>query len=670
MTVHSNILTNLVKTQTAVNSILTGTDTINRATITDYTAVVPALVALENNQDYNAPEMRDVAAPLKRRSDTETMLETARKGYLLNMLNGITATAKSLTSCVTEVYKELSDIPMYFETYKNSITDYKNRTGVMALMPLSQVSHLLNPNIYLTQKDPNLAAAPLQFNHITALRPIRYAGVGSSSFKFTYGTRGLLASDDKPAIELAPGVLSILDTYNAKFGGAASYDKARVVSTFEKSVCLLRYVTDIIYHKSYLGENCLSVHSNDFVVIRAIVATEPPTNNTNIVHNMACQTGAHEYNTTPVVADLTASFDNFFLNSDNVTLLSDNDNYNHSVKRMLSCIASGNNDLLIHKYTRKNMRIRNILDCNIVPINFHAMQREIPMVNLFNYAYTFDHMVKNFIGVEFKNKAVGEITSFMLQKDPINPGAFINSDTEFLDTHFPEDTLVRMLIHPRGLRLLREYSSMTMRIMTGATSLSLNRPKYLSDQLWNKVLLNSSFSNRLPRHLDNRIDTNLNENRQNAFLQRVNNGGPINGINVPQDGAQNNLVYAQEPLITLGFTDTMFTDGNMTNIGPSVGDNNMLTRMIIDPATQRGTVTDSAITAPNASRLNFQGYLRYQTKMVRYLEWFVQVQRVMRLLMRSELEWINDPIVHGHNSINEHVTEYEKNNKYAIEDFE
>jgi len=49
------------------------------------------------------------------------------------------------------------------------------------------------------------------------------------------------------------------------------------------------------------------------------------------------------------------------------------------------------------------------------------------------------------------------------------------------------------MIHPIGFRRLHEYVNDVYKIMAGNTSLSLNRPKYLSDQLWNKVLLNNLY---------------------------------------------------------------------------------------------------------------------------------------------------------------------------------
>ena len=64
------------------------------------------------------------------------------------------------------------------------------------------------------------------------------------------------------------------------------------------------------------------------------------------------------------------------------------------------------------------------------------------------------------------------------------------------------------------------------------------------------------------------------------------------------------------------------------------------------------------------------GYVRYQTIIVRYIEWFVHLQRVMRLLMRDQLTWVNDPIVHKSNALSNEITEYDSNNKFEMSDFE
>jgi hypothetical protein len=37
----------------------------------------------------------------------------------------------------------------------------------------------------------------------------------------------------------------------------------------------------------------------------------------------------------------------------------------------------------------------NLVDLNLVPINLHALLREIPLINVFNYAFTFDDIIES-----------------------------------------------------------------------------------------------------------------------------------------------------------------------------------------------------------------------------------------------------------------------------------
>jgi hypothetical protein len=64
------------------------------------------------------------------------------------------------------------------------------------------------------------------------------------------------------------------------------------------------------------------------------------------------------------------------------------------------------------------------------------------------------------------------------------------------------------------------------------------------------------------------------------------------------------------------------------------------------------------------------GNARYNTKAVRYIEWFVHLQRIMRMLMRNHLMTMDDPILHKSDALIDDVTEYENNNQFNLRDFE
>jgi hypothetical protein len=72
--------------------------------------------------------------------------------------------------------------------------------------------------------------------------------------------------------------------------------------------------------------------------------------------------------------------------------------------------------------------------------------------------------------------------------------------------------------------------------------------------------------------------------------------------------------------------------------------------------------------AINVEDVSYEGYLRYNSKLVGFIEWFAHLQRVLRMLMRNQLEWVQDPVVHDNDAIAEEVTEF-KSGELVLPDF-
>jgi hypothetical protein len=581
-----------------------------------------------------------------------------RKSYLIEIYGDISMTAKSLLRCVDEVQKELNDVPLFFETYNESIVDYNNRNGNLPLMPISHVTHLMNfHSLRDTFNDVaanNLAALQDETasKYNLALIPQTSVSVGSPSFKFSYGTRGLLHYKQKPSLEFAPGVVSLLDSYNNIVGGAAAFDKTKMSDISKDVILLSRWVTDFMYHKQALG-------NHDWGKMRGLtrVNSASLSNNKsqlisykNHIQNLSCQTGK---STDQVIANNQYWGDTF-----NVVFISENDNVKQSIYRMISCLHTTDNKL--YGVERKKFRVYNILDLNIVPINVHAMQKEIAFSNLFNYSYTFDHLVKNFIGVGLKNRPIKDVGGGIPGSSADPSEVFDNAD--YASTWHPEDTLVRYLIHPLGYRRIREYVNHTYRLMAGNTSLSLNKPKFLSDQLWNKVLMNTLYMDNYDQFVNEPESRDLNESRRvsavlpNIINNNANNTSRIRNVRIVA-AVQNILSDADEPIASAINIDK--NNGNIINRLSFINISGVVTTTLLPPNN-----------VPNLQRLSYEGYLRYNSRIVRWTEWFAQLQRVLRLLMRNQLEWVKDPVVQGNNAISEDVTEYKNNNVFSIGDYE
>jgi hypothetical protein len=538
-----------------------------------------------------------------------------RKLYLISIYDDIAMTAKSLVRCIMDTQKELNDAPMYFETYHESIIDYNNRNGHLPLMPVSHVTHLMNFSSLTAGNETVPAVGAVdEATYNLSIIPNKEVGLGSSEFKFTYGTRGLLHYKQEPSLKHAPGVEALLDSYNSKLGGAASFDKGKMDHITKGIINVSRWVIDFMYHNQVLDTHDWRAMQNLLLNNQTNERNAKRNLNDNLVQNLTCQTAKN-------------GVPNYIVwgNTSNIIFLVENDNFKQSIAKFMTGLASPNNNK-ISGLDRNQFQIYNILDLNIVPINIHAMQREIPFVNLFNYAYTFDHMIKNFIGNDTKTKKLSSIGGELPVEPPI-PGAedvYTRGEYEYDRDNVDSgacDTMVRHMIYPLGLRRVDEYINNTYKIMTGDSGLKLNRPKYLSDQLWNKVLLNG--------------------------LQQK----PTTGL-----GA------ASAPAIITDYWDSFHTGYGSNTISISTSLSYIKDKAYVLP--------DQETQADVQNSAGFEGFRRYQSKLVRWTEWFVQLQRIVRLLMRSQLEWVQDPVAQGIDALSEDITEYRGKSKFEIADYQ
>jgi hypothetical protein len=68
---------------------------------------------------------------------------------------------------------------------------------------------------------------------------------------------------------------------------------------------------------------------------------------------------------------------------------------NSHVKQIFSDIVLTGGSNSSSKSTLYEEIVENILDCNMFPINIHALNKEIPMASLYNGAYSFDKFFSN-----------------------------------------------------------------------------------------------------------------------------------------------------------------------------------------------------------------------------------------------------------------------------------
>lgn len=390
---------------------------------------------------------------------------TGIDNYVNVQLTKVMTLCQSLIKTADLTLKELSDVPYYFmETSKDFIIDYKSKNGVLPLMPSSNLLSLVRSDPLSLKMNELLAYdSPIdQEQPFYILKPTR--AQGSSPYRFNVSVKSLLSRDDvEPKLELMPGVQEIYNSYFMRIQAGDKISTDEYSNTINMFVKLMRCVGTIIsYNTSFTSSWDCNLQ------------TFPSLLNLQSGTNFIYATNARQLtNLDALKQNMTVSA----LCNELPKVLSNIEYYNVSQnkKNVIDVLGEITNNSI---YNREFIRTANIIDMNIVPLNFHALMREVPFVNLINYSYTFDKMVHDFV--------LPNISEMMPSGE-----IMIKNDTQTVSTR---TLLVKLLTYPYA-RLSdddSEYYSLLGDMFNGNDSLNLGRPRYLSDQLWNKVLLNTS----------------------------------------------------------------------------------------------------------------------------------------------------------------------------------
>jgi hypothetical protein len=107
---------------------------------------------------------------------------------------------------------------------------------------------------------------------------------------------------------------------------------------------------------------------------------------------------------------------------------------------------------------RERQRKYNLIDLNIIPLNPSALMRDIPLTNLFNYNYTLEKMLSKFLNTS--EREIGKLIY------------------DLIESPYRSSIVKPQLIN---------------HMMLGKGDNNFGRPKFLSDQLYNKALLHSVY---------------------------------------------------------------------------------------------------------------------------------------------------------------------------------
>lgn len=609
--------------------------------------------------------------------------------YYDALLTRLIECGHSMRKCADGVYRELQDHPLaFFETSKDFLADFRSRNGGSPFMPYSSI---LTPLVCLEGN-------PAAWNSTDAshlLLPVRENG--SNVFKFNSAARLLLGrSDVEPQVEHFPGAKDIYNAYAASANKSSVISPAEFANTLKHTVRIGRFLMDGLTTTRLFGEPArnLRVDANSYTsrsVFQAVnwsdgytqIADLNPVRevrqagpagalSAGVLDLARLELGAANVagaaGMDAVAAAAAAAPSGWRVNGrlsilplvdstgiTGIVELTENTNLSVSKSR-ISQIVDREVDA-VNNIPRNRMRVLNILDAGIVPLNVHAFMREVPFVNLLNYSYTFDRMIHDFVLPTYLNDTMraGGITVANLI---MPPNAAVTSTRQLL---------VKLLVHPYADLGIngQQYFGLLASLFNGNDDLRLGRPRYLSDQLWHKALLTSSpqlvagqpnyptmtVASRYPADVRSLEAGPSAYEAMRASVRHLANAAGERRL-ITADATPNPAMALESASLPVATPGLKYLDANgkwrtAQTAGPS----------------------QNVMSSGDVLYCAELGRMRFDTKLVRNLTWFINLQRIMRVVLTSHLSWLNTPVVRGLKIADSTVTEYEGNEKFDDKDF-
>jgi uncharacterized protein YfkK (UPF0435 family) len=304
---------------------------------------------IDNNTVSESPDIvvinntleEQITSTIKQTGWEEVIGKEERLIEYKNILDNIISCASDMITDASIVLQEVKNLennklPLLMDIKKDFIRNYKNITKELPFTPISQVSMLVNNE-----------------SHYNILHPVKSPNSPQVT-KFQHGLRPLFTKNDL-TFDNVPYMNELLTKYNSSVSTANSIDK--------------KSVSELLALFGTIMKNKLSSEMKLFLTNSS--------SKTNIDDDPANATFQY---------DQTLEDDILNLTQDTIV--------ENSVQKIVNFVSGAVDPGFVFTLdNRDDARILNIIDLNIVPINVHALVKEIPLVNIYNYAYSFDNFL-------------------------------------------------------------------------------------------------------------------------------------------------------------------------------------------------------------------------------------------------------------------------------------
>jgi hypothetical protein len=495
--------------------------------------------------------------------------------YIKSLIRNITEASVSMKEACERVYREVSEEQVYLQYEPDLFAKYHSKHNKY---PVSLMSFALYP-LKMTA-DP-IFAPTSDINNV---------------YRFHYGADSVLLDLDILGKPKMPFNKELVDEYNKSVPERDTAHLAEYEAFVNKTTDLIKYFVNYKHYRFYTIKEFVAPAPDRF---RFIISGD--------MENYRRQAVAAAVNDIPHLAYETQSAAGSFTLDKLFEIMTSTDSNrfteqfkNHVTQGLGAAAAAvGRRFNIEHNRTRQDQRFYNFVDLNMIPFNPNAFMREIPLTNIYNYTYSLD-----------------KILAQTLQNNPNN-------------YNFALDAISKIMEDPYTNSLNVNNVSVYYMLTGDPTTQYLGRPKYLSDQIYNKVLYGNIYD----------TEPNL---APNTLAQRHRFGVP-DSANIP-DAAANIAAIADannDVALIRG------RNGNKALTYPALHNNKL-------------TIKSIQVTDQLAARLEAQGRSRFNTVIVRNLIFITTAYRILRARLEEDLVKKYDLIAPAHELVNPKITEYDQ----------
>jgi hypothetical protein len=480
----------------------------------------------------------------KRIDDSE-----AARTYFARLLEQIKGGCDTLIMSGNKVLGDLSadNNPLFLEVDENSIALYRNANNVAPFMPPSTMLMALSP------EQPKDESSPM----------IPGDSSSASRFQFNFGTRKVLGQPMMPVmLDDLPGMREIADNFNKVATGDKQVNLESINAFLARYIQLVRWMSDVHVFAPLVG--------GDRAISR-VVGLENPT-------------GLYQ----------------FRLTLDGAMSLTTSADKGRSVTSLVSYSGPRRDLAQGRSMNRKDVQVYNLIDLNANPINVNALRREVPLVNMLNYSFTFDSFAKDMIG------------RYAVSSDVFDGDDSIRGGHQFL----------QLVLYPHIAKTADPGhwdNLMSVYADRGGDQAGLEgHDRFAYDQVCHKALM----------HVD----------RRNERMKRY------------EDPGRRGATSASKGRFTEANTNELM----WSKAKPGRGER----RLGSNVARELGSGVESAnIPSANMNYIRLLGQMRHDTTFIRNILFISSVHRLMRSRMSDEMMRIAFPVVSGPPALNKRITE-------------